>query len=69
MDRIHHSSIVIKVICLLEHDHAQTITSDDLPVVGLLHPCNEAQKRGLSGTIGPQDSDSRRVFNANIDIG
>ena len=69
MDSIHHSSIVIKVICLLEHNHAQTIASDHLPVVGLLHACNEAQKRGFSGTVGPQDSDSRRVFNANIDIG
>ena len=69
MDSVHHSSIVIKVICLLEHDHAQTITSDDLPVVGLLHPCNEAQKCGFSSTVGSQDSDSRRVFNANIDIG
>ena len=58
MDSVHHSGIVIKVIRLLEHDHTQTIASDHLPVVGLLYPCNEAQKCGFSGTIGPQDSDS-----------
>jgi hypothetical protein len=69
VNSIHHSGIVIKVICLLEHDHTQTIASDHLPVVGLLYPCNKAQKRGFSGTVGPQDSDSRRIFNANINIG
>ena len=69
MNSIHHSGIVIKVIRLLEHDHTQTIASDHLPVVGLLHACDQAQKRGFSGTVGPQDSDSRRIFNANIDIG